>query len=144
MLSIGDLAGIRRIHGNGYGISVKLAKKKEKRETMVNLMIICERINVPFKEISHIYVPTQDESMDDGDDVNDKLSFGAKIMKVIESMVLIVYLGVWKWVKTGCLVNLSERKVLGQSGFPAYVFAGSGSDGLIRRIHRNGYGVLKV
>nr|GEX51895.1 hypothetical protein [Tanacetum cinerariifolium] len=89
-----------------------------------------------------------DESMDVGDDVNDKLSFAAK---VIESMVLIVYLGVWKWVKTGCLVNLmfnevssSESKVLGQSFFPAYVSAGSGSDGLIWHIYRNVYGVLKV
>nr|GEZ04021.1 hypothetical protein [Tanacetum cinerariifolium] len=92
-----------------------------------------------------------DESMDDGDDVNDKLSFGAKEHRVDVELYHVELPKCYGWCMERVLINpmfnevsSSESKVLGQNGFPAYVSAGSGSDGPIRRIHGNGYGVLKV
>nr|GEU51560.1 hypothetical protein [Tanacetum cinerariifolium] len=100
----------------------------------------------------------KEESMDDGDDVNDKLSFGAKPKNVNDTTRVSVmgeFLQEESQVFFGeklrkmdprlqKIISSSESKVLGQSGFPAYVSAGSGSYVPIRRIHRNGYGILKV
>nr|GEV87232.1 hypothetical protein [Tanacetum cinerariifolium] len=68
------------------------------------------------------------EASKDDDGVLDKLSLELRIMNFGMS----------------CEVLSLESNVLGQNGFSAYVSAGSGSVGLIRRIHEYGYGVLKV
>ncbi|GKB64186.1 hypothetical protein Tco_0920372 [Tanacetum coccineum] len=76
-------------------------------------------------------------SIDDDDDVNNKLSFGAKVLAKK------VKLGLRRRIEMRIrMVNVVMLWVT--KGNSTHVSIGSVFDGLIRRIHGLGYGVLKV